>query len=114
LDLFTNTKRGCSVLDLAEFHANYVVINGVVTSTVNGHKVQFDAKKLGELLGVFSEGFDVYVREDKSILGDEQLLELTQKTAQKPHLTQFRFVRKGKMMSLHRLLFWLVIKNGIP
>jgi len=56
LDPFTNTKRGCSVSDLAEFYAN----------------------NFGELLGVSAEGFDVYVREDKSVLGDERLLELTQ------------------------------------
>jgi len=87
LDLFTNTYRGCSVPDLAEFYANCVVTNGVVTSTFNGHKLRFDASKLGELLGVPSEGFDVYVREDKSILGDERLLELTRKLAQKPNLS---------------------------
>jgi len=33
-----------------------------VPSIVNGDKVRFDAKKLGELLEVSSEGFDVYVR----------------------------------------------------
>jgi len=31
----------------------------------------FYAGDLGELLGVSSEGFDVYVHEDKSVLGDE-------------------------------------------
>ena len=103
LELFTDPKRGCSVLDLAEFYANCVVTNGVVMSIVNGHEVQFDAKKLGELLGVSSEGFDVYMREDKSVLGKERLLELTQKLAQKPHLTMSWSVRKGKMMPLHQL-----------
>ena len=77
LDLFTNTKRGCSVPDLAKFYAKFVVTNEVVTSTVNGHEIRFDTRKLGELLGVFLEGFDVYVREDKSVLGDEWLRELT-------------------------------------
>jgi len=81
LDLFTDTMRGCSVPDLAEFYANCVVTNRVVISTVNDHDLRFDAKKLGEILGVSSEGFDVYVQEDKSILGEEQLLELTQKLA---------------------------------
>ena len=52
-----------------------------MTSTVNGHKLRFDASELGELLGVPSEGFGVYVYEDKSILGDERLLELTRKLA---------------------------------
>jgi len=101
LDLLTDTKRGCSVPNLAEFYANCVVTNGVVTSTVNDHDQQFDAKKLGELLGVSSEGFDVYVQEDKSVLGEEGLLKLTQKLAPKPHLTVSRSVRKGEMMPLH-------------
>ena len=61
LDLFTDTKRGYLVSDLAEFYANCVATNGVVTSTVNDPNLWFDAKKLCELLGVSSEGFDVYV-----------------------------------------------------
>jgi len=68
LEIFTNIKRGCFVSELAEFYANCVITNGVVTSIVNGHKLCFDASDLGELLGVSSEGFDVYVCEDKSIL----------------------------------------------
>ena len=105
LDLFTDTKRGCSVPDLAEFYANYVVTNGVVTRIDNDHNLRFDAKKLGELLVVSSKGFDVYVRENKNVLGKERLLELTQKPAQKPHITVSLSVRKGEMIPLHRLLF---------
>jgi len=75
---FYNHQRGCFVPELAQFYANYVVTKGLVTSTVNGHKLRFEAGDLGELLGVSSEGFDVHVREDKSILGDERLLKLTQ------------------------------------
>jgi len=85
-----------------------------MTSTVNDHNLRFDAKKLGEMLGVPSNGFDVYVREDKSVLGDERLLELTYKLAPKPHLTESRSVQKGEMMPLHQLLFWFVIKNIVP
>ena len=81
MELFTDPKKGCSVQNLAEFYANYVVTNGAVTSIVNGHEVRFDAKKLGELLGVSSEGFDVYMREGKSILSEERLLALTQRLA---------------------------------
>ena len=65
------------------------------------------------MLGISSEGFDVYVREDKSIFGDERLLELTQRLAQKSHLTKPRSVRKEEMTPLHRLLFWFVIKNVV-
>ena len=79
LDLFTDTKRGCSVPDFAKFYANCIVTNGVVTSSVNDHDLRFDAKKLGKLLGVSSEGFNVYVQEDKCIFGEERLLELTHK-----------------------------------
>jgi len=81
LELFTTTKRGCFVPELAQFYANYVVTKGLVTSTVNGHKLRFDAGDLGELLGVSLEGFDVHVCEDKSVLGDERLLKLTQRLA---------------------------------
>ena len=84
LELFTDPKKGCSVPYFAEFYANCVVTNGVVPSIVNGHKVRFDAKKLGELLGVSSEGFDVYEKEYKSILGEERLLALTQRLARSP------------------------------
>ena len=78
LALFTNTQLGYSVLDLAEFYANCVVTQGVVTSEISGKKLRFDVKKLGETLGVPTTGFDVYVREDKSVLGTAWLLELAQ------------------------------------
>jgi len=52
LALFTNTKRGYSGPELAEFYANCVITNGIMRSTVNGHKLRFDANDLGELLGV--------------------------------------------------------------
>jgi len=54
----------------------------VVTSEVNGKKLCFDAKKLGEILRVQAVGFNVYVREEKSVLGTARLLELTQKLSQ--------------------------------
>jgi len=96
LELFTNIKRGYSGSELAEFYSSCVVTNGVVTGTINGHKLHFDASDLGGLLGVSAEGFDVFVCEDKSVFGDEWLLELTQRLAQKPHLTEPRSVQRGK------------------
>jgi len=45
-----------------------------VVSKVNGVNVGFDAHKLGEILGVPPAGFDIYVREDKSLLGKARLL----------------------------------------
>jgi len=47
-----------------------------VTSEVNGTQIRFDAKELGEILGVPASGFDLYVREDKFVLGYGRLLEL--------------------------------------
>ena len=79
LALFTNIQLGCFVPNLAEFYANCVATQDVVTSEVNGKKLHFDAKKLSEILGVSAVGFDVYVREDKSVLGTARLLELAQK-----------------------------------
>ena len=55
-----------------------------MTSTVNDHDLRFDDKKLGEMLVVPSDGFDVYVHENMSVLGDTQLLELTRTLASNP------------------------------
>ena len=74
LELFANTCLEYSVLDLADFYANCNVTNAVVASEVNGKKLKFNAKDLGEILGVPAEGFDVYVREDKTVLGTARLL----------------------------------------
>jgi len=63
---------------------------------------------------VTSDGFNVYVCEDKNVLGKERLLEVTRNLAQNPQLTKSRSVRKGEMIPLHRLLFWFIIKNVIP
>jgi len=58
----------------------------VVTSEVNGKRIRFDAKKLGEILGVPATDFDIYVREDKSVLGNARLLKLSQKLSQQTGL----------------------------
>jgi len=68
----------------------------MVTSTVNGHDLSFNAKQLGEILDVPVTGFDVYVREDKSVLGAERLLQLTQKLSQQTSLKGPRSVKRGK------------------
>jgi len=77
LELFTNTQLGCSVPDLAEFYGNCSISQGVVKSEMNGQKVHFDARKFGEILGIPATGFDIYVRDDKTILGKARLLELS-------------------------------------
>jgi len=82
LELFINTQLGCSIAELVEFYANFSVTQGVVTSKVGRKKIQFDAPKLREILGVQATGFDVYVHKDKSMLGQARLLELSQKLSQ--------------------------------
>jgi len=114
LELFTNTQLKCSVLELAEFYANCSVTKGLVTSEVGRKKVRFDAPKLGEILGVPAIGFDVYIREDKTVLSQTRLLELSQKLSQQTSLQTPHSVKKGDMSSLHQLIFWFVIKNIIP
>ena len=83
MELFTNTQLGCSVPEFAEFYANCSVTKGVVASEVGGKKIRFDAPELGETLVVPATGFDVYVREDKTVLGQARLLELFQKLINK-------------------------------
>ena len=83
-ELFTNTQIGCYVPDLTEFYAHCSVNDGVVTSEVNGTKAWFDAKELGEILGVPTMDFDLYVREDKYVIGFDRLLELAQKFSPLP------------------------------
>ena len=55
---------------------NCTVTDGVVTSEVSGKKIQVDAKTLCDILGIPTTGFDLYVWEDKSMLGKARLLEL--------------------------------------
>jgi len=59
-------------------------------------------------------GFDLYVREDKSLLSRDRLLELSQHLSQQPGLRNPQAVKKGDMQPLHQLLFWFIIKNIIP
>ena len=96
---------GCSVAELAEFYANCSVTKGVVTSAVGGKKIGFDAPNLGEILGVPATGFDVYVREDKFVLGQARLFDLSQKLSQQTGLQTPPSVKKGNMSSLYQLIF---------
>jgi len=75
-ELFTNTQLGCSQPDVAEFYANVSLSEGVLTSTVNGVLIEVDSRALGVISGVPAIGFDLYVHEDKSLLGKAKLLEL--------------------------------------
>ena len=52
LELYTNTPMGCSQPDLAEFYANIIASDGLLTSTVNGVLIEVDARALGVILGV--------------------------------------------------------------
>ena len=114
LDLFTNTQLVCSPPDLAEFYANVTLHGEVITSTVNGVLVEVNAQALGVILGVPSTSFDLYLKEDRSLLSRERLVELSRRLSQQPGLTSPQSVKKGDMLPLHQLLFWFIIKNVIP
>jgi len=85
-----------------------------VTSEVSGVNISFDARRLGEILWIPSMGFDLYVREDKTMLGRAKLLELAQTLSRNRELKHPQPMKKGEMDSIHRLLFWFIIKNVIP
>ena len=85
-----------------------------MTSEANEKKLRFDAKELGQILGIPVEGFDVYVPENKTVLGIAQLLQLAQKLSQQPGLKATQSIKKGDMSFVHQLLFWFIIKNVIP
>ena len=101
-------------MELADFYVKCVVTNKVVTSTVNGQKLCFDASDLDELVRVLAEGFDVHEREDKSVLGDEQLLELTQRLTQKHNLTEPWSVQKGECLHYIVCCFGLSLRMWFP
>jgi len=71
---------------VAEFYANVYVSEGMLTSTVNGVLIEVDTRALGVILGVLATGFDLYIREDKSLLGKARLLELAEHLSQQPEL----------------------------
>jgi len=85
------------VLNLAEFYANCSITQGVVKSEVHGKKMRFDARKLEEILGIPATGFNIYVREDKTVLENARLLELSQKLSQQIGLKTPQPVKKGDM-----------------
>jgi len=98
---------------LAEFYANVIVSEGMMTSTVNEVLIEVDARALGVILGVPAMGFDLYVQEDKSLLGKAKLLELAQRLSQQPGLKHPQAVKKDDMQPLHQLILWFIIKNII-
>ena len=80
---------------MAEFYANVSLSRGILSSTVNGVHIEVDAQALGVILGVPATGFNLYVREDKSLLGKAKLLELAQRLSQQPGLKSPQAVKKG-------------------
>ena len=81
---------------------------------MNGVLIDVDARVLGVILGVPATGFDLYVREEKSLLGKARSLELAQRLSQQPRLKHPQAVKKGDMQPLHQLIFLFIIKNIIP
>ena len=113
-ELFTNTQLGCSQPDVVEFYANVSLHGDVISSKVNGVLIEVNAQALGVILGVPATGFDLYVRENKSLLSRERLVELSRHLSQQPGLRSPQAVKKGDMQPMHQLLFWFIIKNIIP
>ena len=54
------------------------------------------------------------MREDKTALAPSRMLEVARKLGQQPRLKTPLSIKKGDMLPLHQLLFWLIIKNVIP
>jgi len=90
---------------VAEFYANVSLSEGMLSSTVNGVLIEVDTRALGVILEVPAIGFDLYVREDKYLLGKAKLLELAQHLSQQPGLKSPQAVKKGDIQPLHQLLF---------
>ena len=67
---------------MVEFYTNVALHGEVLSSTVNGVLIEVDAQALGVILGVPATGFDLYVREDKCLLGRDRLLELSRHLSQ--------------------------------
>ena len=86
---------------MAEFYAKVSVTKGTETSEVHGVKIVFDAHKSGEILDIPAVGFDIYVREDKSLPGKPRLLELAQKLSNNQGSKHPKTVKKGDMAPLH-------------
>ena len=105
LELFTNTQLESSQPELAEFYAKVTVTEGIMTSMVNGVHTEFEAQTLGDILGVSAAGFDMYVREDRSLLGKAKLLDLGQRLSRQPGLKHPQIMKKGDMAPLYQLLF---------
>ena len=53
---------------------------------MNGVLIEVDVKALGVILGVPATRFDLYVRDDKSLLSKAKLLELAQWLSPQPGL----------------------------
>jgi len=68
---------------------------------VNGVLIEVGASALGDILGVSTKGFDLYVWEDKSLLGKEKLLELAKWLSQQSGLKHPQAMKKGDMLPLH-------------
>jgi len=98
---------------VVEFYANVSVSKGMLISTVNGVFIEVDARALGVILGVPTIGFDLYIRENKSLLDKAKLLELAQRLSQQPGLKSPQAVKKGDTQPLHQLIFRFIIKNII-
>ncbi|XP_075110990.1 uncharacterized protein LOC142181631 [Nicotiana tabacum] len=101
--------------ELIEFMANDAVKDGNVSSLVKRVQVQFDAKKLGEILDIPSEGFDDYTRQRWPCLDSlPTALAITRRFYDSEDMYEARAVQKSEMRPKHKVLFEFVNKCLLP
>nr|XP_016433873.1 PREDICTED: uncharacterized protein LOC107760350 [Nicotiana tabacum] len=101
--------------ELIEFMENTAVKDGNVSSLVKGVQVQFDAKILGEILDIPSEGFDDYTRKRWPCLDSLPTdLAITRRFCDSEDVNEARAVQKSEMRPEHKVLFEFVNKCLLP
>nr|XP_009803926.1 PREDICTED: uncharacterized protein LOC104249244 [Nicotiana sylvestris] len=101
--------------EIIEFMENAKVKDGRVTSQVKGVQVSFDAKRLGEILGIPSEGYDDYTRQKWLSLDSlPTTLAITRKLCDVTEVNEAKVVYKSEMKLSHKVLFEFVNKCLLP
>ncbi|XP_015089745.1 neurofilament medium polypeptide-like [Solanum pennellii] len=95
--------------EVVDFYTNLIILEGdVVSSSVKGVDIVFDATKLGEILHIPSVGINEYN------WGFDEYSSLPAKFSQGRVNSRAQTVLKGIMRSLHKLLFEIVHKVILP
>jgi len=101
--------------EIVEFMANAEVKEGRVTSLVKGVQISFDAKELGEILGIPSEGYDDYTRQKWPSLDSlPTALAITRKFCDNEEESEPKEVYKSEMKPPHKVIFEFINKCVLP